>query len=72
MFTQHGFRHVASTYLIEMGYNKDWIEVQLAHKDSDTTRATYSCLKLKILLRCPRPYVLDVHGGCGRLVLFLF
>ncbi|ULJ61445.1 hypothetical protein MIS44_03835 [Wielerella bovis] len=55
-----------------MGYNKDWIEVQLAHKDSDTTRATYSCLKLKILLRCPRPYVLDVHGGCGRLVLFLF
>ncbi|ULJ63593.1 hypothetical protein [Wielerella bovis] len=55
-----------------MGYNKDWIEVQLAHKDSDTTRATYSRLKLKILLRCPRPYVLDVHGGRGRLVLFLF
>ncbi|MCG7657341.1 hypothetical protein [Wielerella bovis] len=35
-------------------------------------KAIYSRLKLKILLRCPRPYVLDVHGGRGRLVLFLF
>ena len=40
--THHGFRHMASTRLNEMGYNGDWIEAQLAHKDSNTTRATYN------------------------------
>jgi integrase len=29
--TAHGFRHLASTTLNSQGYNRDWIEVQLAH-----------------------------------------
>jgi integrase len=31
-FSGHGFRGTASTALHEMGYESDWIEVQLAHK----------------------------------------
>jgi len=31
-FTPHGFRHMASTRLHELGYNTDVIESQLAHK----------------------------------------
>ncbi|HMB57815.1 MAG TPA: integrase arm-type DNA-binding domain-containing protein [Arenimonas sp.] len=31
--TGHGFRHMASTMLNEMGFNKDAIERQLAHKE---------------------------------------
>lgn len=40
--TQHGFRHMASTILHEMGFNSDWIERQLAHKDPNTTRTAYN------------------------------
>lgn len=40
--TPHGFRHMASTRLNEMGFNADWIERQLAHKDSNQTRAAYN------------------------------
>ena len=29
--TAHGFRHLASTTLNAQGYNRDWIEMQLAH-----------------------------------------
>ncbi|MDR7134528.1 integrase [Lysobacter niastensis] len=29
--TAHGFRHLASTTLNSQGYNRDWIEMQLAH-----------------------------------------
>src|SRR5690606_9803616 len=29
--TAHGFRHLASTTLNAHGYNRDWIEMQLAH-----------------------------------------
>jgi integrase len=29
--TVHGFRHLASTVLNEQGFNRDWIEMQLAH-----------------------------------------
>ena len=43
--TQHGFRHTASTILNEMGYNADWVERQLAHKDPNTTRAAYNHAK---------------------------
>jgi integrase len=31
-FTTHGFRHMASTRLNELGFNRDVIESQLAHK----------------------------------------
>ena len=40
--TQHGFRHTASTILNEMGYNADWVERQLAHKDPNSSRKTYN------------------------------
>lgn len=38
----HGFRITASTNLNEMGFNRDWIERQLAHVDRDAVRAGYN------------------------------
>ena len=40
--TGHGFRHLLSTELNGRGYNKDWIERQLAHGDTDEIRGTYN------------------------------
>lgn len=31
--TVHGFRSTASTILNEAQFNRDWIELQLAHRD---------------------------------------
>jgi len=41
----HGFRHVASTALNEMGYRADLIEKQLAHGDANKIRAVYNKAK---------------------------
>lgn len=38
----HGWRHTASTLLNEQGYNHDWIERQLAHKDPNAIRGAYN------------------------------
>lgn len=38
----HGFRGLASSLLNEQGFNRDWIERQLAHSDKDSTRASYN------------------------------
>lgn len=38
----HGFRHTASTLLNEQGYNRDWIERQLAHSERNSVRGTYN------------------------------
>jgi integrase len=38
----HGFRSTASTLLNELGYNRDWIERQLAHKEKNEIRAAYN------------------------------
>lgn len=38
----HGFRSMASTLLNERGYNRDWIERQLAHKEKDKSRIAYN------------------------------
>ena len=38
----HGFRAMASTLLNEQGYNRDWIERQLAHCPNDNVRAAYN------------------------------
>ena len=38
----HGFRSMASTLLNEQGYNRDWIERQLAHSERDGVRAAYN------------------------------
>ena len=40
--TFHGFRSIASTFLNELGYNRDWIERQLAHCERDGVRAAYN------------------------------
>ena len=44
--TSHGFRHMASTLLNEMGYDSDVIELQLAHISKDRIRATYNKAQL--------------------------
>jgi len=41
-FSSHGFRATASTILNEMGYRVDVIERQLAHKERNTSRASYN------------------------------
>ena len=38
----HGFRALASTNLNEQGYDRDFIEKQLAHKESNAVRAAYN------------------------------
>jgi len=40
--TSHGFRGMASTILHEKGYNRDWIERQLAHAERNSVRAAYN------------------------------
>lgn len=40
--TFHGFRSMASTILNEQGYNRDWIERQLAHSERSGVRASYN------------------------------
>ena len=40
--TPHGLRGTASTILNEKGFNRDHIEVQLAHGEKDTVRASYN------------------------------
>jgi len=41
-FTTHGFRSMASTRLNEMGFNSDWIEMQLAHVEANKIRGAYN------------------------------
>jgi len=38
----HGFRHLFSTEMNGRGYNRDWIERQLAHADSSIIRDVYN------------------------------
>ena len=38
----HGFRSCASTMLNEMGYHRDWIEIQLAQAESNQIRDAYN------------------------------
>lgn len=40
--TVHCFRSMASTLLNEQGYNRDWIERQLAHGERNNIRAAYN------------------------------
>jgi integrase len=40
--TGHGFRSMASTLLNELGFNRDWIERQLAHAERNNIRAAYN------------------------------
>lgn len=40
--TGHGFRHMLSTILHENNFDTQWIELQLAHVDSNAIRGTYN------------------------------
>ncbi len=40
--TGHGFRSMASTLLNENGWNRDYVERQLAHAESSSVRAAYN------------------------------
>lgn len=40
--TGHGFRRTASTLLNEQGWDEDWIERQLSHKDPNKVRGAYN------------------------------
>ncbi|MFP3458690.1 tyrosine-type recombinase/integrase, partial [Psychrobacter sp. SIMBA_152] len=40
--TGHGFRHIASTNLNELGYMGDAIEKQMAHDKKSSIRAVYN------------------------------
>jgi integrase len=43
--TGHGFRHLASTLLNELGWRSDAIEEQLSHSDPNKIRGTYNKAK---------------------------
>lgn len=43
--TVHGFRHLGSTVLNEMGYDSRWIEKQLSHEDKNAVRGAYNKAK---------------------------
>jgi integrase len=38
----HGFRTTFSTNMNEQGWNRDWIEAQLAHVDKNGVRSAYN------------------------------
>lgn len=40
--TAHGFRHIASTCLHDLGWPSHVVEAQLSHADKDTIRGTYN------------------------------
>lgn len=40
--TGHGFRGMARTELGELGYARDWLELQLAHLVGDETERAYN------------------------------
>jgi integrase len=43
--TWHGFRSLACTQLNEQGFDRDWIETQLAHAERDEVRGAYNYAK---------------------------
>lgn len=42
VMTIHGFRTTASTMLNQQGFNRDWIERQLAHAEKNAIRDAYN------------------------------
>ena len=48
----HGFRSLASTNLNEAGFDRDWIELQLAHQDENDSRRAYNHAKWLDQRRC--------------------
>ncbi|WP_124949288.1 tyrosine-type recombinase/integrase [Sulfuriferula thiophila] len=65
--TGHGFRHMASTLLNEMGFKGDLVEAQLSHKDKDKIRATYNhakyLLERKVMMQVWSDYLYALKQG---------
>ena len=63
--TAHGFRSTASTVLNEAQFNKDWIELQLAHSDG-SVRGVYNSAEWLIGRRKMMYWWADfIEGKCG-------
>jgi len=41
-FTTHGFRHMGTTLLNELGYRREWIELQMAHVEKNSIVKAYN------------------------------
>jgi integrase len=66
--TVHGFRGTASTILNEQGFNRDWIERQLAHAERNDVRAAYNSAEWlsqrRTMLEWWSDYVETAERGC--------
>lgn len=69
--TVHGFRGSFSTVLNEGGFNRDWIERQLAHSDRDGVRSAYNAAEWLADRRAMLGWWSDFLDSCehGRKVL---
>jgi integrase len=73
----HGFRGRASTLLNEQGYNRDWIERQLAHGERDAVRAAYNYAQYlperrrMMQLRCASLWCILLHNSNFALKLLI-
>ena len=67
--TGHGFKGLASTIFHEvtLHFREEWIEMQLAHKDNDKTRAAYNHAKYLpqriVMLRWYNEYLSELRKG---------
>ncbi|WP_292530334.1 site-specific integrase [Methylocystis sp.] len=50
-FTVHDLRRTGSTLLIELGFNRDWIEKCLAHEDGRSSRGVYNKAEYEVQRR---------------------
>lgn len=70
--TAHGFRHLISTALNERGYNRDWIEKQLAYGDQDEIRAVYNKAEYlnqrRDMMQAWADYLDSLKNGVGNVV----
>jgi integrase len=71
--TCHGLRHRLNTELNGRGYNRDWIERQLAHGDDDEIRDTYNHTSyLKQRWKMMQAWADSLNGLCAGWGTFCF
>lgn len=67
--TGHGFRGTASTVMNEQGWNKDWIERQLAHVEKDKVRSAYNFAEYlperRKMLQAWADYLAGIRAGAN-------
>jgi integrase len=65
--TVHGFRGTFSTILNEHEFNRDWVEMQLAHAEGDDVRAAYNSAQWlsqrRTMMQWWADYLDDMAGG---------